>query len=181
MTHTPQGVMLASTTQGLLTFDAKGKTFYTTHHIQSDTTSLRTNDVMQTLVASDGTIYVITQGGGIQLLTSKELLRDNLKLSFPVALNQGAGNVLSMTEDSQGNLWIAREIGIDRYQPKTGTVEQFGPNNMAEQTEFTEAQPAINSDGRLWLEYLGSSRLAAPPPAYQGARTATGAYFAPIP
>ena len=155
VTHTPQGIMLASTTQGLLTFDAKGKTFYTTRHIQSDTTSLRTNDVMQTLVAADGNIYVITQGGGIQLLTSKELLHDDLKLSLPTALNQGAGNVLSMTEDPQGNMWIAREIGIDRYQPKTGTVEQFGPNNMAEQTELTEAQPAISSDGRLWVGILG--------------------------
>ena len=46
-----------------------------------------------------------------------------------------------MVEDNQGNIWVVRESSIDRYNPKTGTTEVFGPNDFDLNMSFTEARP----------------------------------------
>ena len=153
VTHTAQGVVIASTTTGLLTI-GNGRC-YATRHEQGDTTSLRTNDVMQTLVTRSGSIYVVTLGGGIQRLKGADLLRDNLQFTLLDKLNQGAGNTLSLTEDVQGHIWVVRETSIDCYQPQSGQLLQYGPNSLSENVEPTEAQPIVTADGQLWVGVMG--------------------------
>lgn len=172
ITHDSHGTMIASTTWGLLNCAAlidNGKTindkwqFYTTRQVTNDTTSLRANDVMQTLVCRNGAVYVATMGGGIQQIVSNDLLHDQLKLQTVKEMNQGGGNVLSMIEDRNGNIWIIREAQVNCYNVKTGHMEQFGPNSMSEQTELTEAKPAINQNDpstgsgqeKIWLGAVG--------------------------
>jgi ligand-binding sensor domain-containing protein len=132
ITHTPQGIMLISSTTGLLTCRSLSVTrqpspFYVTRHHHDDTSSLRTNDVMQVLVTKSGEILVATLAGGIQRLTSTELEHNDLQLEDAKLLNNHVGNVQSMTEDHQGNVWIIREMSIDRYSPQTQRLQQFDP------------------------------------------------------
>ncbi len=156
VTHNGQGCMLISTTKGLLTCPSKVKDprqlhFYQTCHHPKDTASLQASDVAQTLVSKSGTVYVITMGGGIQRITTRQLLQDNLQLQTVKAMNQGEGSALSLQEDRQGNIWIMREAEVNRYNVKTGKLEQFGPNSMAAKTDITEALPALHPDGSLWV------------------------------
>lgn len=160
ITHDGRGTILVSTTNGLITFASQTQEpqkihFYTTRQTVADTTSLRTSDVMQVLVCRDHRIFVATMGGGIQQIASDNLLSDGLRLQSVPAMNRGAGNVLSMTEDQQGNIWITRESETDRYDVKTGLLEQYGSNSMDERTVLTEAKPAIDRQGRLWLGATG--------------------------
>ena len=181
ITHTPQGTIILSTTDGLVTFDGKrvsnivtvsdgspvgesaipSQTFQTVTHIAGDTTSLLTNDVLQTLVTKSGKIYVTTMGGGIQ---STELNVQNSKLQAQSSMFKAfrtikafsveEGNAWSLTEDEKGDIWVVREATINRYHPTTGRVEQYGPNDLYEKTEFTEALPAIDPAGRIYLPTL---------------------------
>lgn len=152
ITHDGKGTILLSCTHGLVTYsNQRLDKFYCTRHSPQDTTSLRANDVMQTLVTRHGNIYVTTLGGSIQRLTSKSLLGDNLRFQVVKKLNQGSGNAMSMVEDEQGNIWIVRETEISMYQPKDGQLSQFGPNNMVTQAELTEAQPVIDNQGHIWM------------------------------
>lgn len=160
ITHDKQGNIIASTTTGLLTFTAPKKAvadmrFHTSRHLQDDTSSLWTNDVMQTLVARSGNIFVITMGGGVQQVVSDNLQQDDLRFQIVEKMNQGAGNALSLTEDQQGNIWITRETEVNRYNVKQNTLEQFGPNSMEEPADMTEAQTIASSDGTLWLGTTG--------------------------
>jgi ligand-binding sensor domain-containing protein/AraC-like DNA-binding protein len=162
ITHTADGIMLVSTTTGLLTTDSRklaAAAFHTTRHNQSDTTSLRTDDVMQVLVTKGGSIYVATQSGGIQTVTSKSLTEESLRMHTVSELNHSAGNVQSMMEDSQGQIWIARETGIERYNPETRQVQQVrietGGGDGQRVTVITEALPAYGGDGRLWIGTVG--------------------------
>ena len=77
-------------------------------------------------------------------------------------MNGGAGNVLSMIEDRQGSIWISRESETDRYDAKTGRIEQFGANSINEETVLTEAKPAIDRQGRLWMGATGGVLCFAP-------------------
>lgn len=158
ITHDGQGTMIVSTTWGLLTFDTSNNQtlhFHTTRQVPNDTTSLRANDVMQVLVCRNGDIYVATMGGGVQKIISEHLLQDTLKFQTVRGMNEGRGNVLSMVEDRQGNIWIVRESQVNCYNVKTGQLEQYGPNSMSEAAELTEAKPAIDNDGNIWIGAIG--------------------------
>ena len=155
ITHNSQGVLLLSCTEGLVTFSNRDRHFYCTQHRQQDDMSLRTSDVMQTLVTRDGRIYVATLGGGIQQLTSENLLQDNLQFQLIPAPNRGMGNVMSMTEDQQGNVWIAYETEVCRFSPSTGQMERFNPNYLTDHIELTEGLSTIDSRGQLWIAAAG--------------------------
>jgi len=155
ITHDQRGNIILSTATGLLTCTPSALVFHSTRHINNDTTSLRTNDVMQTLVTRSGKIFVATMGGGIQQIVSDNLQQDNLRLRTLAEMNLGTGNALSMTEDLQGDIWITREAEINRYNIKTNRLEQYGPNSMAEVAEMTEAQTIATPEGSIWAGTVG--------------------------
>jgi len=160
ITHDRRGTLLASTTSGLLTFSSsivhpRQYRFYTTCHVAQDTSTLQTSDVAQTLVAQNGTVYVVTMGGCVQRIISSQLQQDGLKLQSVPVLNQGEGSALSMFEDQQGYIWIVREAEVNRYHVKSGRLEQFGPNSMSKNTNLTEALPALHREGSVWLGATG--------------------------
>ena len=74
-----------------------------------------------------------------------------LKFSAESNVNNKAGIILSITEDKKGDIWVVRETSIDRYRPQTNELTQYGPNSLAGYVEMTDARPAQDSDGRLWM------------------------------
>ncbi len=166
ITHDGKGAVVLSTTSGLVTFSNRFNKpadihFYTTEYKQDDATSLRTCDVLQTLITSKGRVYVTTMGGCIQRLTSDNLLQDNLH--FVTAKDQSQGNILSLIEDRKGNVWAVREASLDLFTPGKGIIAQFGPNRLGDHVGFTEALPAINPQtGRLALPTMGGIIMLQP-------------------
>lgn len=147
--HTPKGELLLSTTNGIVTFSDRFNTasdihFHTTSKIMGDTTSLLATDVLQTLVMRSSRVVVLTMGGGLQLVGSDNLLTDNLKFCDLPNAKPDEGMVQSATEDSNGNLLIMREGSIDRYNFSTGELLQYGPGNIGDGVELSEAEPANN-------------------------------------
>ena len=149
ITHDNKGTIYVSTTTGLVTITKTGA-IKTYQHSQNDTTSLQTSDVMQTLVTRSGDVYVVTLGGGIQ-----RLLPDGKGFASVTGTGERTGNTLSVVEDRQGRLWIVSEAGIDCYQPAGGQLLQYDLAELAVMTELTEAKPAIDSNGRVWLATTG--------------------------
>ena len=144
---TPTGEILAGSTDGLITFSdnvsnpAKIK-FYTTTHVDGDTTRLAANDVNFIMQHSNGRTYVSQLGGVLQNVTSKNLLQDSLQFSYNKKISSDEGTVQSMVEDNAGNIWVVRESSIDKYNLKTKNLVVFGPNDFDFNMSFTEARPA---------------------------------------
>ena len=144
---TPTGEILAGTTDGLITFSdnvsnpAKIK-FYTTTHVDGDTTRLAASDVNFIMQHSNGKTYVSQMGGVLQNVTSKNLLQDSLQFSYNKKISSDEGTVQSMVEDNAGNIWVVRESSIDKYNLKTKNLVVFGPNDFDFNMSFTEARPA---------------------------------------
>lgn len=161
ITHNGKGTVILSTSGGLVTFSNRfDKTgdirFYYHTHISGDTTSLMTCDVLQTCVTRSGRIFVATMGGGMQELVSDNLLQDRLVLQRLGQFSPDEGNVLAMTEDGNGNLWVSRETTIDRITPQSGQLLQFGPNDLGDRAEFSEAQPDYSPHtGRVSMGVMG--------------------------
>lgn len=144
---TPTGEILAGTTDGLITFSdnvsnpAKIK-FYTTTHVDGDTTRLAASDVNFIMQHSNGKTYVSQMGGVLQNVISKNLLQDSLQFSYNKKISSDEGTVQSMVEDNAGNIWMVRESSIDKYNLKTKNLVVFGPNDFDFNMSFTEARPA---------------------------------------
>lgn len=155
ITHNRNGVVILSCTEGLITFSNRDRKFFCTQHHRQDTTSLRANDVLQTLVTSDGKVYVTTLGGGIQQVVSDNLLQDNLQFKLMPKMDQGAGYCLSLMEDSQGNIWITREAEVCKYTKYTGLVERFTPHSQTGHNVLTEGASVIDQEGHLWAAATG--------------------------
>lgn len=149
----PGGIMVASTFGGIVTMSHRVDKFssmryYYTTHIQGDTTSLLASDVLNTYVSrSSGQIYATTMGGGFQVASARNLLRDNIPFRHVDYIGHEEGTVQSIVEDASGNLWLVRESSIDKLYQKTGECEIYGSNDWEEDIGFTEAQPAVASGG----------------------------------
>ena len=146
ITCTSKGVILVGTTTGLVTFSDEFKDyskikFYKSAHITGDSTSLMSSDVNFTLVRTNGTTYTSTLGGCLAKVTSKSLLTDNITSQYVKAINLDEGIVQSMIEDNSGKIWIIRESSIDKYDPHTGKVDVFGPNDFDFNMTFTDCRP----------------------------------------
>lgn len=162
ITRTKQGVLILSTSHGMVTFSEnfaspRSVHFYANKHVQGDTTTLRSSDVLQTYVTKGGIIYVTTMGGGLQRVKSQNLLQEKIEYGkVNLALSESANSLVGIIEDKQGMLWLVRESCIDRYEPKTGKISRFSTDGEDEHFEYSEANPAINpSTGEISLGQMG--------------------------
>lgn len=151
LTQTRDGVMIASTATGMLTFSIKFKDpsrikYYGQYYDHNDTTTLATGDVMQTCVMRNGRIFVSTLGGSLQEFVSRDLLQPHLKFSLVRMNTQNAteGMIQSLVEDHKGRLWIVHESDISVYDPQTRQLQQYGPNYLGDNRELSEAKPDVN-------------------------------------
>lgn len=149
----PGGIMVASTFGGIVTMshrvdDFSSMKYYYTTHIQGDTTSLMASDVLNTYVSrSSGRMYVTTMGGGFQVASSADLLRDNIRFRSVGGIDHDEGIIQSVAEDASGSLWLVRESSIDRLYQNSGEYEIYGSNDWEEDIGFTEAQPEVLANG----------------------------------
>lgn len=146
ITCTSKGAILVATTDGLITFSDEFKNyskvrFYKSYHITNDRTSLMANDVNYTLVRSNGETYISSIGGCLAKVSSKSILQDNITVDNLKDVNLDEGIVQSLIEDNAGNIWIIRESSIDKFNPKTGETNVFGPNDFDYNMTFTECRP----------------------------------------
>ena len=128
-----QGNIWIGTTNGLLSctenFMSPNKlTFRRYHHDKDDPTSLNCDDVHGIYFTSDNRAFVCTFGGGISEMTHRPL-GDATGVTFrrigSREQSEMADVLLSMLQDSIGNLWCAAEDGLCRYNLTDGSVTNF--------------------------------------------------------
>lgn len=170
VTHDDNGVIYLSTTGGLVTFSNKMSSpddmeFFTNRYKANNPHSIRTDIVMHTHVASDGSVYVATMGGGVQKIRSgvNPLSCDISFMQLKEAANSdhdlnqlpNGGSVWSIVEDRNGNICVIRETSIEVHSP-SGDVTVFGPDDMQANLKFSEAKPIFDREsGELILSTLG--------------------------
>ena len=165
ITHDGKGAVILSSTSGLVTFSNRFTQpsaihFFTTGYHQGDTASIRTADVLQTLITRKGDTYITTMGGCVQQLTSNNLLLNDLR--FKTIKQKTRGNVLSLIEDRNGNVWGVHEASLYMYDPKKDIITEYGPNKLGDHIGFTEAQPVIDQSGRLIMPTMGGVIMLQP-------------------
>lgn len=132
---------------------------YSEHHarqkeemgLQKVDVAYNPNYIVSLTVASDGTVWCGTWGGGLARFDGAKWT------NYTVADGLPGNHVFMLFEDDQRRLWIGTNSGLARYDGKTftkyGTQDGLFANNV-----FSAAEGA---DGNLWIgSYGGVARVA---------------------
>lgn len=141
--------ILIGTTEGLLTLSGdfnqpEDIKFYPNVRVPDVASSLCSNDVTYIYTDSKKRTYVLTFTGGINQILSENLLTDQIQ--FKTYTKQDglfSDLLLAMIEDLQNNLWIISENALSKFNPDTGTFDNYDKRYMQKEIYFSEAAPVI--------------------------------------
>lgn len=154
---TSEGVILAGTTNGLLTFSSHFQSpevinFFHNQCEEDREGSLSNSDVLYGFESKTHDIYVVTFGGGFSRVESGNLLSEHIKFSH---YNRRNGLPLdmaySMVEGGDGNLWITFENAVCKYNPVEQTFDTYDRFNLHTQLSITEVPPVVDSKGQMYV------------------------------
>lgn len=143
------GTILIGTTEGLLTLSSDFRQpeeikFFPNVRMPDVASSLCSNDVTYIYTDSRKQTYVLTFTGGINQIVSEDLLTDTIQ--FKTYTKQDglfSDLLLSMIEDQQKNLWAISENSLSRFDPQTGTFDNYDKRYLQKEIYFSEAAPVI--------------------------------------
>ena len=150
---TRNGVVLAGTTEGLLSFSddfQKPEDIEFFHNDCED--GLSNNDVMDVLESRDGKIYIAAYSGGICMADVDSLLNTRIRFHY-LNMKNGLPSDLpqSMLEDGEGNIWICFENYISKYKADRKGFDTYDSANLHTDLQITEAHPAIDQQGAMYI------------------------------
>ena len=147
----PDGKMLAATVGGLIWFEPSDTPELTRFHlvqkIPGDIRSLGNNDVIYMFTDRKDNTWLCTFGGGLNRLYFED---DIPRFDVYCSDNGLSSNIVhSAIDDDNGCIWIARESGISRLDPNTGTISNFSHYDGVTSTLYSEATCARLEDGTV--------------------------------
>ena len=147
----PDGKMLVATVGGLIMFEPSDTPELTAFNritkIPGDMNSLGNNDVIYMFTDRQGETWLCTFGGGLNRI----YFEDGEPRFEIISTSQGlASNIIqSAVDDRYGNLWIATESGVSRYDRESGAVTNFSRYDGVRTTSYSEATCAMLCDGSI--------------------------------
>lgn len=149
------GTMLIGTTDGLISFSSSFtrpeeiRFFWNTRKAW-DKASLSNNDVMYLYKNRKNRIFLATQSGGLNEITSKELLTENLTFKIHNELNGLPSDLTrSIIEDKNGYLWITSQNSLTRFDPNNTQFENYDSYSFKQPIQFSEGAVALNAHGEI--------------------------------
>lgn len=155
---TKDNTLLAATSAGLVVYDLrqgvaplfKGRnvTLHSPDNNRED--GLNSNEVKKIFQASDGTIYLCTMTGGINVLLSKDIYAKTLRFAhYDTSTGFPSDNIQSIIE-SDGRLWAVSQISLIEWNPKKSMPEGACVRLTLDDYDFEEGIPVRRADG-TWV------------------------------
>lgn len=142
--------LLATTTEGLVVGDiSKAEPEFRLHHREAGrATSLSSNPTMDICADKKGRIWITTESGGLNLITSKNLCAEQLEFKhFSKDKGLPTDILQSATPLADGSLLLVGNRQIIRFT--TDGCENFGESWFGEPMEFSDAHPIVKDDGTV--------------------------------
>ncbi|MES2240022.1 MAG: two-component regulator propeller domain-containing protein [Bacteroidota bacterium] len=144
-----KNLIYVGTTDGLLVFNPNNiiKKSNKVNYYETDANlskSLSGNDIIDLCVTKKNEIFIATTDGGINKVIKKNALGFPLSFkSFKKLNGLPSDNILSLQEDANGQIWIAADYNLTRFNPKKEVFEVFpeiklitNGQNFSEATKF---------------------------------------------
>ncbi len=128
--------------------DGKVRAVYS--HDPSDPTSLSANTVYALAADSKGSIWVATDGGGLDQVTGSPASPKSLGFrNISRSTGLSSDTIYGVLSDAAGRLWLSGNSGLMRYDPVSATVKTYHREHGLQGEEFNFGAFHRMSDGRL--------------------------------
>jgi signal transduction histidine kinase/DNA-binding response OmpR family regulator len=150
-----EGKIWIGTTDGLLVLDANGQhtpvyQYKTYSKIPGDKESLGNNDIQFIYRDSKNRMWLATSGGGFCQAIGNQPLQSLRFRNYTTRDGMPNDYVLSCAEDKQGNLWIATENGLSKFNPEKKVFRNYDLYDGLPRLGFSEAAACQRlPDGRF--------------------------------
>ncbi|MBQ8673439.1 MAG: response regulator [Bacteroides sp.] len=154
----PDGTLWIGTTNGLLMMpkpeaDPEQMPFTPVRRIPGDSGSLSNNNVHNIYFSRAGQMYVCTFGGGFNLLTHLHNGIPRFR-PFTTADRLTSDILLAATEDRHGNIWMATEEELCRYEPNSHQVNIFPARKLPGRIIFNEGNALTTRQGEIMFNTM---------------------------
>jgi signal transduction histidine kinase/ligand-binding sensor domain-containing protein/DNA-binding response OmpR family regulator len=152
-----RGRIWIATSNGLLLFDpnkpvANGYRFLSYRKIRGDHASLGNNSVQYIYKDKLGGMWIGTFGGGLNKVIIDQKNPNLLRFEVFTTQNGLANDVLlGMSGDKEGNIWIATERGLSKFNPKYKTFKNYDSFDGLPKVGFSEATCFTANNGQLYF------------------------------
>ncbi len=157
------GMIWAGTSHGVLVFDPEklDEQEQGVYAFTAEQGDLKSNEVRSLFITSGGQVFVSELGNGFAVAEIPTAPEGYGEIKFE-HFNSGDGlchdMVQSFSEDKYGEVWIATELGLSRFNPKDDRIEvSFFPSPIMSGNIFSEGCAITLPDGHV---VLGSNRGA---------------------
>ncbi len=117
------------TYRGLSIYNKDKNSWNNYRNIPNETKSISQNDIKSILIDRSKSIWIGTFGGGINKITPKKIMFEQIKSGNDPSKNINNNLVWSIFEDSIGDFWVGTEDGINRYIKKEKKYKYY--NNIS--------------------------------------------------
>lgn len=137
------GNIWVATTDGLMVIQAQSDQLpfrvKTYSKIPGDVNSLGCNDIQYVYKDAHNTMWLGTSGGGFSKAVGNSPL-NSLKFQNYTS-RDGLFNdyIVSLTSDADGNLWLASQTGLTRFNPSSGEFHNYDNSDGIPRTVFSES------------------------------------------
>ena len=151
----PDGTLLIGSTDGLVTCSTKWNNasdirFFLNRRNPGLSSSLSSNYIDGMLTTRSGVVLVATSGGGVDRITSKSLLTDNIRFThFSSREGLLSDMTLALQEDSSGHVWVVSEASLSRLDLNKHESVNYMRGFFTGRFAFTEVPPLCLPDGRI--------------------------------
>lgn len=153
MDITEGGILLLATSNGLLsaatTAEVRKMRFFRNARRLSDNTSLPTDYLYDVKAVKDGKVFVATNGGGISVTESKNLLTEEISFKTIDSRGETLSDVfLTLTVDKGRNVWAMGKNALSMISA-SGEIRNFTRKNFEGAFRFSEAKPVVTPLGEI--------------------------------
>ncbi len=110
---------------------------------------VRDYDIQQLLFTSDGRMWACSSGNGFISFNSTDS-ESTIKL-YTTSNGLMSNFVLSAIQDKSGNIWIASNGGLNKFNPETGSIIGYSYSRMGLDMSFNEGSPIMADDGNIYF------------------------------
>lgn len=154
---TANGRLLLATKDGLfasnLTMKPQAMAFQQYKRLPTDKESISNNQVMALLLSRSGDLYVATYGGGLNIVSRRNL--DSGKFVFKaLTTDNGMSSdvVQNLFEDKTGLIWLVSERSLMTFNPKRQAFTNYTESMFDGDFSFSEVRPLYDfSDGTAYF------------------------------
>ena len=106
-------------------------------------------DIQHILFTGGGELWASSSGNGFIRLESTS--PDSDIRTFTTRSGLMSNFVLSAIEDRSGNIWIASNGGLNKFNPRTGSIIGYSYGRIGLNMRFNEGKPLMASDGKIYF------------------------------